>query len=197
MANKALDVLKKIGAVIEPVAPWLATAFGGPMAGVAVSKVVTALNVAVKPEATTEEKVSALDQAISNSQLTPEQLVALKTSDQQFQEDVQKAGFDHIEKLAALQYQDVQSARDMQVKTNSKLPGFLVLFTTAGFFGTLIAVLHYGISSSPANHDIELILITTLQAGWLACVNFLVGSSADSHRKTELLAGQAQAVQQK
>lgn len=183
-----LDVLKKIGTVLAPVAPWIATAFGGPMAGAAVSRAVQALNVVVKPDASTADKVNAIDQAIANGNLTPDQLVALKQADEQFQLEVQKAGFDHIEKLDALTYQDVQSARQMQVQTKSVLPSLLAVFTTLGFFGVLIAILHYGISAAPANHDIELILITALQAGWLSVLNFFFGSSQDSHRKTELLA---------
>lgn len=111
---KPLDVLKKIGNVLEPIAPWLATAFGGPMAGAAVSRACQALNIVTKADATTDEKVSALDQAISNATLTPEQLVALKQADEQFQVDLQKAGFDHIEKLSALQYQDVADARQRE-----------------------------------------------------------------------------------
>lgn len=189
-----LDILKKIGQVIEPVAPWIATAFGGPLAGAAVNKAIGALNLVVKPDSSTQQKADAIDQAISNGALTPDQLVALKQADLAFQEDMKKADFTHIEQLAGLKYQDVQSARQMQVQTKSVLPAILAVFTTVGFFGVLVAVLHYGLSAAPANHDIELILITALQAGWLAVLNFFFGSSQDSHRKTELLA-QAPPVQ--
>src|SRR5690242_12333467 len=110
-----IDVLKKIGSVLEPVAPWIATAFAGPMAGAAVSKAVAALNIVVKPDATTQEKADAIDQALSLGNLTPDQLVALKQADEQFQLEMQKAGFDHREKLDALRYQDIQSARQREV----------------------------------------------------------------------------------
>jgi|SRR6185312_5494552 len=181
-----LDVLKKIGSVLEPVAPWIATAFGGPMAGAAVSKAVQALNIAVKPDATTQEKANAIDQAISLGNLTPDQLVALKNADQQFQEHMKEAGFDHIEKMAALAVQDVQSARNLLAQTKSRLPAFLALFVTAGFFGTLVAMLRLNIPA--ADHDALLLMLGALQTAWVSIIAFFFGSSADSHRKTELLA---------
>ena len=183
---KPLDVLKKIAAVIEPVAPWLATAFGGPLAGAAVNRAIGALNVAVQPNATQQQKVDAIDQAISSCALTPDQLVALKNADLAFQEEMKKADFTHIEQLANLAAQDVQSARQMQVQTKSWLPGALAVFVTLGFFSVLYAMMRFPIPAQA--HDALMLMLGSLGAAWTSVVAFYFGSSSDSHRKTELLA---------
>ena len=184
--SSPLDVLKKIGSVLAPVAPWIATAFGGPMAGAAVSKAVEALNIVVKPDASTNDKANAIDAALANGSLTPEQLVALKQADMAFQEEMKKADFSHIEQLDSLKYQDVQSARNMQVQTKSWLPGGLAIFVSLGFFGVLYVMLRYPIPAQ--GHDALLVMLGSLGTAWTSVVAFYFGSSADSHRKTELLA---------
>lgn len=94
MAN--FDWKKLLGTV----APWLATTLGGPLAGTAVKAITSALGL---PGDSTEDQISA---ALVNA--TPEQLLALKAADNQHAEVMQKLGFDHIEKLAALEEQQVE-----------------------------------------------------------------------------------------
>ena len=62
--------------IIKTVAPWIGTALGGPLGGMAVTAAANALGLSDK---TTEGLKTALSGA------TPEQLLALKEADQAFQ----------------------------------------------------------------------------------------------------------------
>lgn len=70
--------------VVGAVAPWIGTALGGPLGGMAVAAVADALGLSEKTEA-------AIQQAISGA--TPEQMLAIKQADQQFAARMQELGF--------------------------------------------------------------------------------------------------------
>lgn len=169
-------------AIIKTVAPWIGTALGGPLGGMAVEAAANALGLGSK---TTD----ALKQAISGA--TPEQMLALKQADQQFQVQMQQLGYADVEKLATLAVENTKDARGMQVATRSRVPAVLAVLITLGFFGVLVGMLA-GVLKSSDNQAL-LIMLGALGAAWGAVVNYFFGSSADSGRKTELLA-QAQPV---
>lgn len=81
---------------------------------------------------------------------------------------------------------DRKDARAMQVATRSRTPMVLAVLITLGFFGVLVGMLASELKTtdSPA----LLVLLGSLGASWGAVVNYYFGSSADSGRKTELLA---------
>jgi hypothetical protein len=169
-------------AILKTVAPWIGTAIAGPLGGMAVEAAANALGVSAK---TTD----ALKQALSGA--TPEQMLALKKADQDFQLQMQALGYADIEKLAALAVENTKDARAMQVATRSNVPAILAILITLGFFGVLVGMLA-GVLKSSDNQAL-LIMLGALGAAWGAVVNYFFGSSADSGRKTELLA-QAQPV---
>lgn len=168
--------------IIKTVAPWIGTALGGPLGGMAVEAAANALGLQSK---TTD----ALKQALSGA--TPEQMLALKQADQQFQVQMQQLGYANIEKLAALAVENTKDARAMQVATRSIVPAILAVIITIGFFGILVGMLAGKLNAT--DNQALLIMLGALGAAWGAVVNYFFGSSADSGRKTELLA-QAPAV---
>jgi hypothetical protein len=164
-------------AIIKTVAPWIGTALGGPLGGMAVSAIGDALGLSDKTEA-------AVKAALSGA--TPEQMLALKQADQQFALRMQELGFADIEKLAALAVENTKDARAMQMATRSQVPAMLAVLITVGFFGVLVGMLAGTLKSS--ENQALLIMLGALGAAWGAVVNYYFGSSADSGRKTELLA---------
>jgi hypothetical protein len=164
-------------AIIATVAPWIGTALGGPLGGMAVGAVADAFGLSDKTEAT-------IKQALSGA--TPEQMLALKNADQAFSAKMQELGFADVEKLASLAVENTKDARAMQIVTRSNVPAMLALLITVGFFGILVGML-YGVLKVTDNQAL-LIMLGALGAAWGAVVNYFFGSSADSGRKTELLA---------
>lgn len=164
-------------AILKTVAPWIATAVTGPLGGMAVEAAANALGVTAK---TTD----ALKQALAGA--TPEQMLALKEADQAFSLQMKRLGFDNIEKLAALDMENTKDARAMQVQVRSRVPAVLATVITIGFFGILIGMLQGALKTS--DNQALLIMLGALGAAWGAIVNYYFGSSADSGRKTELLA---------
>jgi len=152
MANKALEVLKKVGLTLAPMAPWIAGALGGPFAGAAADKAMQALSLVSKPDATTADKIQAIGDVIAQGQLTPEQSLALKEADQKFQSTMTQAGFDHIEKMTALANQDVADARAMSEKTGSKVPITVALLVMLSFLGMCWYLIsgHFPLHDAPA-----------------------------------------------
>lgn len=91
--------------VIGSVAPGLAAALGGPLAGAAVK--VIADKVLGRPEATQEEVAEAL----SSGSITGDQLVALKTAEQSFKLELERID----QQREAASVEDTKSARQQTV----------------------------------------------------------------------------------
>lgn len=166
--------------LLKTIAPWIGTAIGGPLGGMAVTAAANALGLS---STTTDALKTAL------SGMTPEQSLALKAADNDFQVHMQQLGFDHIEKLESLNVDDRKDARAMQVATKSVVPAMLAGLTTVGFFGILGGMLAswFKVSESQA----LLIMLGSLQTGWTMVMAYYFGSSAGSARKDELAAGAA------
>jgi len=160
-------------AIVRTVAPGIATALGGPLAGLAVQTVSNAL--LGKPDGSPAEVEAAVMGA------SPDALLKLKQADNDFKLAIERLGVD-LEKIAA---EDRGSARSMQVATRSKVPGILAMAVTVGFFTILIGLLMRWMVAT--DNNALLILLGALSAAWGAIVNFYYGSSADSHRKTEIM----------
>lgn len=159
---------------LKTVLPTLATAFGGPLAGVAASFVADKLGL-------DEKTVDAVKAAVTGA--TPEQLVAMKAIDA----DLQKyfAGLDiKLEEIAAA---DRDSARGREAKTgDSATPRWLAFFVTAGFFGVLGYLLQNG--KPEQGGDALLVMLGSLGASWTAIIAYYFGSTKGSAEKTALLA---------
>jgi hypothetical protein len=166
-----------ISSIINTVAPWIGTALGGPLGGMAVTAAANALGLSDKTEA-------GLKLALSGA--TADDMLKLKQADQAFSVQMQSLGFANQEKLAALAVDNTKDARGMQVQTRSRIPAILAILITMGFFGILIGMLRGDLTAT--DNQALLIMLGALGAAWGAVVNFFFGSTAESGRKTELLA---------
>ena len=84
--------LGKFGSLIETIAPTIATAIGGPVAGMAVKALSTAL---LGHENGTEDDITS---ALATA--TPDQIVAIKTADSNFKIQMKKLDID-LERISA------------------------------------------------------------------------------------------------
>lgn len=163
--------------IVATVAPWIGTALGGPLGGMAVEAVGNALGLSDKTE-------SSIKAALSG--VTPEQMLALKTADQRFAVQMQELGFKQVSDMEALAAGDRKDARDMQKTIRSWVPATLSLMVTIGYFGILVGMLKgwFTVSDSEA----LLIMLGSLSTAWGVVMAFWFGTTNDSGRKTELLA---------
>lgn len=160
--------------IVGTVAPTLATALGGPLAGVAVKAIAAGLG--KSPEA----KADAVEQAVLEAD--PATLLKLKEIEVQFEKDLQAAGI-RLEEIAA---EDRANARAREMGLKDHTPAILSFVITIGFFGTLGWML---VNGKPATGgDALLVMLGALGGAWGAIVSYYFGSSAGSKIKTEALA---------
>jgi hypothetical protein len=157
---------------LKQIAPTVASALGGPLAGMAVSAISKAIGV-------DEGKVSDL---ISNNKLTAEQVAQIKIAEIELQRQANELGL-NFEKLAV---DDRKSAREMQMTTRSLVPPILAGTITLGFFGILILLL---LGKVEGDNNTILIMLGSLSTAWTGIIAYYFGSSAGSQAKTELMAG--------
>ena len=169
-----MDLLAKFGPLLGQVAPTIATALGGPLAGVAVK---TLSNALFGHEDASEEQISEAMAAA-----TPDQLAAIKKIDADFKVQMKSLDID-LERIAA---GDRDSARQMQVANKDWVPKALAVFITFGFFGVLVWMLIFGLPKSGV--EALLMMIGSLGTAFGGVVQFYFGSSAGSKEKNNLLA---------
>ena len=156
---------------LKQVAPTIATALGGPLAGMAVSAISKAIGV-------DEDKVSDL---ISSNKLDSEQIAKIKIAEIELQRQANELGL-NFEKLTV---DDRKSAREMQATTRSMMPPILAGAVTVGFFGIMIMMFFNQIDS---NNPAILMMLGSLGTAWTGIIAYYFGSSAGSQAKTDLLA---------
>lgn len=163
--------------IVKTVAPWIGTALAGPLGGIAIKAATTALGVS-------SETTEALQQAVSGA--TPEQMLALKKADEQFQLDMKALGFKQVADLEALAVSDRKSAREMQVANKSVMPAFVTGGVGLVFFVTLFILFKVPIPQE--NRDLVVYMCGQLAAAFAACLAFWVGTTRQSEDKTHMLA---------
>jgi hypothetical protein len=168
-----MDLLKAFGPLLSSVAPTLATALGGPLAGLAVKSLSKAL---LGAEDFSEEAVM---DAIATA--SPEQLAAVKKIDADFKVQMKALDID-LERIAV---DDRKSARDMQKETRDWIPRALAVSVTAGFFAILIYMLVYGLPTT--GNEALLLLLGALQTAWGGIIAFYFGSSSGSQKKDAMI----------
>jgi len=154
---------------LAQIAPGIATALGGPLAGLAITAISKALGI--------DEK--EVQNTIDSGKLSAEQLASLKQAEIELQAKAQELGL-NFEKLAV---DDRKSARDMQAVTKSSIPAILAIGVTIGFFGILFGLMTDNVTKS----DALLLMLGSLGTAWTAIVSFYFGSSASSQNKDEML----------
>jgi len=155
---------------LKQIAPTIATALGGPLAGMAVSAISKAIGV-------DPDKVGDL---ISNNKLSAEQIAQVKIAEIELQKQAQELGL-NFEKL---EVEDRKSAREMQATTRSIVPPALAAIITIGFFSILIMMM---IGKVDGNNPTILMMLGSLSTAWTGIVAYYFGSSAGSQAKTDLL----------
>lgn len=155
---------------LKQIAPTVATALGGPLAGMAISAVSKAIGV-------DEDKVSDL---IKDNKLTAEQIAQVKIAEIELQKQAQELGLN----FAKLEVDDRKSAREMQAATRSIVPPALAAIVTVGFFGILVMML---LGKVDSNNPAILMMLGSLGTAWTGIIAYYFGSSAGSQAKTDLL----------
>jgi hypothetical protein len=155
---------------LKTIAPTIATALGGPLAGMAVSAVAKAIG--VSPD--------EVQDVISSGKLTAEQVASIQLAELELKKQAQSMNLDFAKLIA----EDKQSARDMQIATKSWIPALLAVFVTIGFFGILLGLMTEHFKTS----DALMLMLGSLATAWTGVMAFYFGSSASSQAKTELLA---------
>jgi hypothetical protein len=157
---------------LKQIAPTVATALGGPLAGMAVSAISKAIGV-------DPDKVEDL---ISSNKLTSDQIAQIKIAEIELQKQAQELGL-NFEKLAV---DDRKSAREMQAATRSWVPPLLAASVTVGFFAILGGMM-FG-KMSVADNTALTMMLGSLGTAWTGIIAYYFGSSAGSQAKTEMMA---------
>ena len=160
--------------LVKTVAPSIASAVGGPLAGMATKAISEAL--LGKPDGTETELVQAAAKA------TPEQLLALKKAEQDFEVHMRELDID----LERISNEDRDSARNREIKTKDLTPKLLAAGITAGYFGVLFYMLTHGLPTTGGS-EAMLVMLGTLGTAWGGVVAYYFGSSAGSKEKTEAM----------
>ena len=168
-----MDFLKMFGPLVGQVAPNLATALGGPLAGMAVKAVSTALF--------GHQDASDSEIAAAMSSATPDQLAQLKKVDNDFKVQMKTLDID----LQRIAVDDRKSARDMQTTTRDWIPRTLAIGVTLGFFGILVYMLIYGLPTTGS--EALLLLLGALQTAWMGIMAFYFGASSSDTTKDSML----------
>ena len=168
-----MDILKTFGPLIGSVAPTIATALGGPVAGMAVKAISGAL---FGHDGASKDDIMT---ALANP--TGDQLAALKKIDADFAVQMKALDID-LERSAA---GDRASARDMQKETRDWIPRALAVSVTVGFFAILLYMLVYGLPTT--GNEALLLLLGALQTAWGGIIAFYFGSSSGSQKKDQMI----------
>ena len=155
---------------LKQIAPTIATALGGPLAGLAVSAIAKAVGV-------DEDKVTDL---ISSNKMSPEQIAQVKIAEIELKKQENELGL-NFETLAV---DDRKSAREMQAATRSIVPPALAGAITIGFF-SILSMLLFG--QVDGNNPTILMMLGSLSTAWTGIIAYYFGSSAGSQAKTEML----------
>ena len=164
------------------IAPTIATALGGPLAGIAISAVGKVLGI---DNATTE----LVADVINNGKLTPEQITEIKKLEMQYQNDEAERGF----KYADLAFKDRDSARINNVAGGVQMHLFymsLVLLIVT--LGAELAVLFIGYPNTLPDIVVGRVL-GLMDAVAMMVLAYWYGTTNGSAQKTSLLS-QADAV---
>lgn len=161
--------------IVGTVAPTLATALGGPLAGVAVKTIATQL--LGKPEAAEDEVEAAVIAA------DPQTLVKLKEIEFEFKKTMVDAGI-KLEEIAA---SDRSNARDREIKTgDSWTPRVLATVMIVGWFCIQWYLLEHVIPAEM--REIIMRTLGTLDMALGLVLGYYFGSSASGKTKDETIA---------
>lgn len=169
--------MDKLLDLVRTVAPSIASAVGGPLAGMATRAISEAL--LGKPDGSEEEL------QVAASKATPEQLLALKQAENEFAVKMRELDID-LERISS---QDRNSAREREVKTGDWMPRVLAFIVVGGFMFTVFLVLMGYVEGmkDPLMATTVGTLIGFVSAKCEQVVAYYFGSSAGSKAKDDLM----------
>lgn len=155
--------------IISAVAPVLGTAIGGPVGGIAVKAITSALGL---PSSATDKE---LDRALHDA--TPDQLAALKRVEAEFDVQMKELDVDVVQ----IHADDRDSARNREIKVKDRVPAILAVLTMVSFFGYIggVTFWSHAVMADPG--------FLNLAIGWLGgtsstVIAYYFGSSAGQDR---------------
>ena len=163
----------KIKDILATVAPTVATALGGPLAGVATRAI--AGKILGRDDASVEEVEAAVAAASGTD------LVKLKELEYEFKAQLKDADI-QLERISA---DDRASARDRQARIKDWTPSVLGLAIIIGFFGVLAYIFRFGLPDQGS--EVLLIMVGALGTMTSQVGNFFFGSSAGSKSKDAII----------
>ena len=160
--------------VLKTVAPTAATILGGPLAGLAVEAIGAALGME-------EPTVRKVQDALTQGQLTGEQIVALKTAEQALVVRMRELDI----RVEEIEQSDRASARTRESTVKDNTNKILAYLVVGSFVGLVVSVLFGGA-------QVDTVLAGTL-VGYLSAkaeqvLAYYFGSTKGSADKTALLA---------
>ena len=168
-----MDLTKLISG-IATVAPTVALALGGPVAGLAVTALSQALT--GKQDTTTDQLSLLL------AKPNADQITKLKEAEHAFNQTMKELDI-NIVRIAA---NDLASARQREITTGDHLtPRVLAVVVSVGFFGILGWMLNNAIPAT--GKEALLVMLGALGTGWTAVLSYYFGSSAGSFDKNAVL----------
>lgn len=161
---------------LKALAPTVASAFLGPLGGVAVAAIGNALGVSDA----TQEKIA---EVIKSGQLTPEQIGEIKKLELQYQENEKERQF----KYSDLEFRDRDSARKANVQGETqKMLFWLSLVLLVLTLGSEIWVLFKGIPAGTPELVVGRVL-GLLDSVAITVLVYWYGSSSGSFNKTQMM----------
>lgn len=168
--------------LLKSLAPTVASALGGPLAGAAV----TALGSIFGTPATAD----AITTVLQEGKMTPEQISSLKELELKYKNEEAERGFKYAEleyKRAELEVVDRKSAREMQTQTRSYTPevlSWLIILATLSLEGyVLIRGIPPEVSELVAGR-----ILGTLDMAFGTVLAFWLGTSFSSRNKDAVIA---------
>jgi hypothetical protein len=158
-----MDLLKTFGPLIGSVAPTIATALGGPVAGMAVKALSGAL---FGHEDASEDEIKT---ALANP--TADQLAALKKIDADFKVQMKSLDID-LERIAA---SDRDSARNYAIVTHDMTPRILAVIVVVAWGTVQWFLLHNVIDASM--RELVARVLGTLDGALMLVLSYYFGSA--------------------
>jgi len=156
---------------LKSIAPTIATALGGPLAGMAVEAVSKAIGV----------DPSEVQNTINSGKMTADQIASLQTAEIALKARAQEMGLD-FEKLAVA---DRASARQMQISTNSFVPPTLSIMIVVAWSAVQYFLLTHIID--PSMRELIARVLGTLDGALMLVLSFYFGSSSGSQAKDAMI----------
>jgi lambda repressor-like predicted transcriptional regulator len=156
---------------IESIAPTIASALGGPLAGMAVEAVSKAIGV----------DPSEVQNTINSGKMSADQIAALQQAEIALKARAQEMGLD-FEKLAVA---DRSSARQMQMTTGSFIPPILSIMIVVAWAAVQFFLLTHIID--PSMRELIARVLGTLDGALMLVLSFYFGSSSGSQAKDTMI----------